>query len=248
MTVTLLNRLVVYFTVLLMLPYAHASQTVQLYTVDYPPYTMIDDKGVINGIDVEVTQAAFAAVGINADIQTAPWKRILKSIEYGRIAGTITCSKRAGRESYILFSDVLSEAHQVAVISADRNGSDINRFMDLAKVKVSVVDGWGIQKELIQAGIVHSAVPDIDSGIRSIIFRDIDVFYNGELATQHRAKLIGLQDKIKIKRLKSQTPQQYHLCLSNQYPEAEPLMDKFNEGLRLIKSNGQYQAIYDRYR
>jgi len=245
--VTLFNRMVIPLVVLLLSPVVKANQTVQLYSVAYPPYTIIDEKNVISGIDVEVTQAAFAAVGINADIQTAPWKRILKSIRHGRMAGTVTCSKRAGREQFILFSDVLSEANQSAVMRLDRSDDDIVSFDDLRDVSVSVVDGWGIQKELKQAGIAHSVVPDVDSGIRSLVYRNIDVFYNAGLVTNYRARQLGLQDKIKIKRLKGKQSTQYHLCLSKAYPEADVLLEKFNEGLRLIKSNGQYQAIYDRY-
>ncbi|WP_415891664.1 transporter substrate-binding domain-containing protein [Neptuniibacter sp. PT8_73] len=244
---TLFNRLAMSIVILLLSPFAIAKQTIQLYSVDYPPYTIIDDKGVISGIDVEVTQAAFAAVGINADIQTAPWKRILKSIRHGRMAGTVTCSKRAGRDQFILFSDVLSEANQSAVMRLERSDDDIVSFDDLGKVEVSVVDGWGIQKELQQAGIAHSIVPDVDSGIRSLVYRNVDVFYNAGLVTNYRARQLGLQDKIKIKRLKGKQSTQYHLCLSKAYPNAEVLLEKFNEGLRLIKSNGQYQVIYDRY-
>lgn len=247
LTVLLVNRLA--FTLLAML-LSHsvlANQTIQLYTVDYPPYTMIDENGVISGIDVEVTQAAFAAVGINADIQTAPWKRILKSIQHGRMAGTVTCSKRAGRDQFILFSDVLSEAFQSAVMRLDRDDADIVGFDDLSNVQVSVVEGWGIQKELQQAGIAHSLVPDVDSGIRSLVYRNIDVFYNAGLVTIYRARQLGLQEKIKIKRLKGKESTQYHLCMSKAYPDADVLLEKFNEGLRLIKRNGQYQAIYDRY-
>lgn len=246
-TLKLFNRLAMSIVVLLLSPAVIANQTIKLYTVDYPPYTMIDDKGAISGIDVEVTQAAFAAVGINADIQTAPWKRILKSIRHGRMAGTVTCSKRAGRDQFILFSDVLSEANQSAVMRLERADDDIVSFDDLSKVSVSVVDGWGIQKELQHAGIAHSVVPDVDSGIRSLIYRNIDVFYNAGLVTNYRARQLGLQDKIKIKRLKGKQSTQYHLCLSRSYPDAELLLEKFNEGLRLIKNNGRYQAIYDRY-
>ncbi|WP_415912090.1 transporter substrate-binding domain-containing protein [Neptuniibacter sp. QD37_11] len=243
----LFNRLAIFVAALLLPQVGIANQTVQLYTVDYPPYSLIDEKGAISGIDVEVTQAAFAAVGINADIQTAPWKRILKSIRHGRMAGTVTCSKRAGRDQFILFSDVLSEANQSAVMRLDRSDDDIVNFEDLREVSVSVVDGWGIQKELQQAGIAHSVVPDVDSGIRSLIYRNVDVFYNAGLVTNYRARKLGLQDEIKIKRLKGMHSTQYHLCLSKAYPKAEVLLEKFNEGLRLIKSNGQYQAIYDRY-
>jgi len=223
-----------------------AASSVELYLVDYPPYTIVDGNQ-LSGIDVEVSVAAFAASGVDVKLKTAPWKRIMKSMEHGRIAGVITCSKRPERQKHFLFSDALSEVNQVAVMRKERPDKDILSFSDLDKVKVSVVDSWSVQKELQQANIPHIMVPDVDSGIRSLLYRDIDVFYNAHLVAKYRAQQMGLLDKIKIKRLEGKMGMPYFLCLSKDYPKTDELLRKFNQGLQEIKANGQYEAIYERY-
>ena len=208
---------------------------------------IVDDQNTISGIDVAVTRAAFAAVGIRANIVTAPWKRILKNLEHGYIAGTLSCSQRPDRETFILYSDKLSEAHQVAVMSVNTDDQQLRNFTDLNQYKVIAVEGWGIERELTQQGINHTTTPEMDSGIRSVVFRGIDVFYNGELTTLFRARQLGLLDDIKTKRFADKESSTFHLCLSKKYPGNDELLKQFNIGLAIIKASGEFDEIYSSY-
>ena len=93
--------------ILLYSSYGHSQQqeAVELYAVHYPPYMIVDPNGMISGIDVEVTKASFAAVNEPVRIVSAPWKRILKSLKFGYIAGSLTCSIREDRLSYLNYSE-----------------------------------------------------------------------------------------------------------------------------------------------
>lgn len=222
-------------------------QPLELYAVDYPPYMIVKSDTDISGIDVEVTRAAFAEMGIEVDILTAPWKRVLKNLEHGRIAGSLTCSRRPERESFIAFSDKVSEANQVAVMAKNADTSGLNVYADMHKFKVMAVEGWGIQKELEREGIEHVITQEMDNGIRSVVYRDIDIFYSGELTTLYRARQLGLQDQIKIQRFSDRQSSSFHLCLSKQHPDVEHLLKQFNTGLARIKASGVYDAIYQKY-
>ena len=225
-----------------------ASKTpdIILYTIDYPPYTIVSGNKV-NGIDVDVVKAAFSEVSINAEIQAAPWKRILKNIEHGRVVGTISCSRRLDRETFMIFSDPISEILQVAVMSEQVDDRSINERIDLKAYSVLAVEGWGVEKELTNNQIEYSTTPSMDSGLNAVVYRGAGVFYTGELVTKYRARQLGLLDKIKIKRLDDVMPNKLHLCLSRDYPGNEQLLTEFNKGLKAIMENGRYQKIYDRY-
>jgi len=229
------------------LSFAQQVKELELYAVNYPPYMIIDAQGVISGIDVEVTKAAFAAVDIPVQILTAPWKRILKSLEYGYIAGALTCSYRPDREKFVNFSDKVSEANQVAVFKVNADVSELINFDDLHNFKVIAVEGWGIQKELERSQIAHDTTQEMDNGIKSVVFRDVDVFYNGELATLYRARQLNLQDKIKIKRFADKKSNTFHLCLSQEFSGSENLIKQFNRGLKIIKASGEYDKVYSKY-
>ena len=223
------------------------ASPIEFHVVHYPPYEIIHPSGDIAGIDVEVARAAFEAVDIPIVVKTAPWKRILKNIEYGRIAGTITCSKRSGRETYIHYSNPISNAQQVVFSAVDTPVSSLNKFADIANYTVTVVDGWGIQKELEKAGIAHLPTLDVSSGINAIVYRDVELFYNGFLTTQYQARVMGLENKIKATFLEDQGKTDFHICFSKAYPDYKLLTQRFNEGLALIKANGVFEDIYHRY-
>jgi len=226
---------------------AQPAKTIELYALNYPPYMIVDKQGGISGIDVEVTQSAFAAVGVPVKMETAPWKRILKSLEFGYIAGAITCSYRTERERFVWYSDKVSEANQVAVFKKGADVSGLINFDDLRNYKVMAAEGWAIQKELEKSSIVHETTLEMDNGIKSVAFRDVDVFYNGELATLFRAKQLSLLDKIDTKRFLDKKSSTFHLCLSKGYSDSKNLISKFNEGLKLIKNSGEYDSIYSKY-
>jgi len=223
------------------------EKPLEFYVVHYPPYEIIDTSGQISGIDVEIAKAAFTEVGIPIEVKTAPWKRILKNIEYGRIPGTITCSKRLGRELYMDYSDPISQAQQVVFSAVSTPVSSLKQFADIADYTVTVVDGWGIQKELDIAGIDHLPTLDVASGINAIVYRDVELFYNGYLTTQYQAKQMGLEDQIKVSFLEDRGKTDFHVCFSKSYSDYRDLKQLFNKGLAIIKENGAFDAIYQRY-
>jgi polar amino acid transport system substrate-binding protein len=245
----LLTRRLSILTVLTLWAFPTFAETkpVELFAVDYPPYTIVNEQSQISGIDVDVVTAAFASVGVEVVFSTAPWKRIRKNLEHGYIAGYTSCARRPEREAYILFSDKVSEANQVAVMSVEADGSKLFNLMDLQHYKVTAIDSWSVQKELAKKGIEHVKAPDMDSAIRSVVFRDIDILYNGELTTLYRAQQLNLQNKIKIKRFADKQSSAFYLCLSKQYPDNAELLKKFNTGLKRIKASGEFDVIYDKY-
>lgn len=226
---------------------ATVTGPIELYAVHYPPYQIIDNSGEISGIDVEVTRAAFEAVNIPIIVKTAPWKRILKNIQYGRIAGTITCSKRPGREVFMGYSAPISSAQQVAFSAVSTVVYGLKQFSDLENYNVTVVEGWGIQKELELADIPHIPTTDVASGINSIVYRDVDVFYNGYLTTMYQARKMGLETMIKATFLEGQQETDFHVCFSKAYPGYQRIKQRFNKGLEIIKQNGVYGKIHQRY-
>lgn len=238
-----------FIVILSLLPFsALAEQTpIELFAIDYPPYTIVNEQSQVSGIDVDVVTAAFSSVGVSIVFKTAPWKRIIKNLEHGYIAGYTSCARRPEREPYILFSDKVSEANQVAVMATKTDVRKLTNLMDLQHYKVTAIDGWAIQKELTKKGIKHIKAPDMDSAIRSVVFRDIDALYIGELTALYRAQQLGLKDKIKTKRFADKQSATFYLCLSKLYPGNPELLQQFNTGLKRIKKSGEFDAIYNKY-
>ncbi|SER04474.1 amino acid ABC transporter substrate-binding protein, PAAT family [Amphritea atlantica] len=226
---------------------AAGGHQLELYTVNFPPYTIIEPQNTIRGIDVEVVTAAFAAVGIEAIITEAPWKRILKNMEHGRVAGTLSCARNAPREKFMLFSEPISENIWGAVTSRDFDSHNLSHLSDIQGYEVIAVADWGQSQQLSQHNLRHSVTPDIDSGIRSVVYRNVDLFYNGKLPSLYHAQNLGLQDKIAFHRFEDIESTPLHLCLSRLYPDSQTLLEQFNSGLNKIKHSGEFDAIYKKY-
>ncbi|RQW62734.1 substrate-binding periplasmic protein [Vibrio viridaestus] len=225
-----------------------ASEPLVFYAVDYPPYLIVDlEKNTISGVDIEVVRAAFSEMGQPVTFKVLPWKRILKLMKAGEIAGTMSCSIRQSRKSFMYFSDPISAPRQVAITLKSTDTTEISKLDDLKHFSVVAVDGWGVQTQLKDANIPHDLTKDLRSGLISIAYRGIDVFYGPENPVFYQAKSMGLFKDIKATYLDDVGPLHLHLCVSQNYPHSSEIIKTFNQGLRKIKNNGHYQKIRAKY-
>lgn len=237
------------FTCLLLSRSAIAeAESLTLSVVDYPPYLIVDEDGKsATGMDIEITRAAFAAVGIKAEFDVLPWKRIVKSMQLGLIPGTLSCSKRPDRLSYMRFSDELSHVNRVAISRNEFDSSSINTIDDLSRFSIITVDGWGMQQQLVKLNIAHQTTPDLESAIKAIRYRDIDILYVAEFPALYYARKLGVRNDLKVRYIGTEPKLPLYLCLSKDYPGSEAILEKFNKGLQQIRENGVYSEIQSKY-
>ncbi|WP_425642850.1 substrate-binding periplasmic protein [Marinomonas gallaica] len=225
-----------------------ANDVYTFYIVDYPPYIMApNNDSTIHGIDIEVVKAAFDSQGVDVTFERLPWKRIIKSMQEGRIAGTVSCSKEKARDDYMLFSAPISYASRVVVSKKSLDTGTIRKITDLSRYSVVAVKGWGMQKELINGGVEHQVAPDLDSALKAVRYRNVDVLYMAEYPALYNVKKLKMQSEIKISPLLDEKSLPLYLCISQQYPNSERLKFEMDNGLRTIKANGLYDSIVSEY-
>lgn len=225
-----------------------ANDALTFYVVDYPPYIIApNDESSIHGVDVEIVKAAFESQGIEVTFERLPWKRIIKSMQEGRIAGTVSCSKSESREDYMLYSAPISLVGRAMVSKNSLNTDSIRSIADLSNYSVVTVKGWGIQQELVDKDIEHRSSPDLASALKAVRFRKIDVLYMDEYPALYNVKKLGMQTELKVSRLQSKESVSLHLCVSQKFPDSERLKRVMDIGLRTIKANGSYDNIVSRY-
>lgn len=240
----------VVLTILLFFPQPlRAATPAQLlfYAVDYPPFIIVSPDGSITGKDIETIQAAYAAMDIQVDFATAPWKRILKGMQHGSIVGTSTCSRRPEREPYMLFSEKISEVRQAALSLYSTNTDAIKELRHLNQFSVVTVEGWSLDTQLTNLRIAHARVPSPDDAIRQLVNNRVQIFYSGQQSTLFRANQMGYGGLLKSTPLEDVPIIDYFLCISKHYPDAEKLLRLFNQGLKEIEQNGVLAAILEKY-
>ena len=224
-----------------------SEKALTFYVVNYHPYMIINDNNEISGMDVDVVSAAFKEVGQSVNFEVLPWKRVMKLMQRGEIAGTLSCSKRKGREAYMLFSEHISFTRQAAITKSSTDTSKIKQLADLKNYSVTTVSGWGTADQMKQHDIDYIATQNIRSGLVSVLHRDIDVFYGPEIPSMYRAKKMGEQGSIKATYMDDVAANELHLCISNTYPSSQEILESFNQGLKIIKKNGTYKQIQAQY-
>lgn len=217
------------------------------YVVDYPPYMIVNEKNEVSGMDVDVVSAAFKESGQSVAFGVLPWKRVMKLMQVGEIAGGLSCSKRKGRETFMLFSDYISETRQAAITRNGMDTSKIKNLDDLKSHSVTTVSGWGTENMLRDRQIDYVESKDIRSGLVNVLHRGVDVLYGPEIPAKHSAKMMGDNTSIKATYLDDIPSNKLHLCISKGYPNSEEILESFNNGLAIIKQNGKYQEIQATY-
>ena len=226
-------------SILMSLFFSHSALAVSevtFYVVDFRPHIVVEGSQVTGGADVALVERAFAEVGIRTHFEVLPWTRILKLMKRGSIAGTLSCAKRDYRKNYVLFSDPIAYMHPVLISKKSLDTSQIKYLDQLKQYSITTVKDWALQTQLMRLGIAHRTAPTIESALRSVYYRDVDLMYMTESTSRYFMSKLGLDGDMKVTPLRGEDlTLELHLCLSKTYPDADILLEKFNIGLRAIQ-------------
>ena len=213
--------------------------------INYPPYIIIEDKYII-GIDVELMNAI--ATRLNTEIRffQAPWKRLLKMMEYGEIDILSTVSRTAEREKYMQF--VLPPYMQGKKVFYILKGSGIkiDHYADLYGLTIGT-----------ERGFEHFAPFDNDLKIRKQYSKSavnlfqmlasgrIDAFVGTEVVMDYLISKEAFKGKFeKASYTRKGTPG--YLSISGRSPYARQL-PRFNKIMMDLKSTGAIEALFENF-
>ncbi|WP_261841781.1 substrate-binding periplasmic protein [Aliamphritea ceti] len=223
-----------------------AASDLKIFASHYPPFNIADNP-LTPGFDVEVTEAAFAASGVNVNVDFRPWARIMRDVQSGNATAAVTCSENAERRKQLNYSDQISSS-QIGLLShTELDTSKINSLEDLRDYRVVSVNGYATQTELINKSIKTLNVNRMDEALNLIARQRQDIFYVGREAALFIANQLGLAQDIKFTPLPEKPILKLYVCFSKQWPDSLQLISLFNQGLQRIRNNGVMQEIHARY-
>lgn len=221
------------------------GKTVEILAVDFPPYEFENPENGLRGFDVEVVEAAFERVGHQAVVTFLPWKRAKKLVADGTAPGLLTCGYRPERETDFAFSSPISGASRGFYTAPGFKGGELADFTDAKGHKVGVVLGYTTEAKMKELNIPYDASTTDVAALMKLNTGRIDMF----LTVRENADYLGRQLPF-INTLKFHVIKRvdYYLCVSRNWPDYRLLIENFNRGLRLIRSDGTYMSIHSRYR
>jgi polar amino acid transport system substrate-binding protein len=212
---------------------------------DWVPYSSSQDpKG---GILVQIAKAAFRASGHEIDVALLPWARAVREAQLGLRTGVIGDWYSKEREKDFLYSDPIMENDIVFFAFSDR-GVSYRKLEDLKAYKIGAVRDNAFIEKLIKAGLTIDYATDFKLNLKKLIGGRIDLLADEKLSTlrllkesypSYADRIVTLQPPIEVNYL--------YLLVSKKTDRASAIVTEFNEGLKVILSDGTMKKILDAY-
>ncbi len=209
----------------------------------YPPFESKNEKtGKLEGFDVDMGMSIAEKLGVRADFVDAEWQGLLGGLQKGDFDILITCmSKSETRGENVNFSDVYYKLPDVIVVRKD--DTKIRDQSDLKGKTIGVQLGTGSEQ--------------LADKMRDM-FRDIKRYnYNPEAFTDLKFKRIDaviVGYAYAVNQIKADPS---YKVVGEPLSEAEIVMvmrkgadeltAKVNQALEVIRNDGTYQQVYDRW-
>lgn len=207
----------------------------------YPPFEFINDQGEPDGFNVELFRAVAEVMGLEAEIDLGPWTEVRNDLESGRIDLLVGMFYSEGRDQLVDFSTPHSIISHTIFIP---RGSPIASVEDIRGKEILVQEGDIVHDYLIENHLTDFLIPVVDQR------EALKLLNRGYHDAAFVAKLQGLyfQEELGLSNIRTirdtLIPQRY--CFAVREGDQE-LLALLNEGLNIVKLNGTYEKIYDRW-
>jgi signal transduction histidine kinase/ABC-type amino acid transport substrate-binding protein len=208
---------------------------------NYPPYEFVNDQGRPDGFNVDIITAVAKAMGLAVNIHLGPWEVVRSQLAAGEIDALIGMFRTSEREKSFDFSIPHFIASYAVFV---RQGSPIQSLADVTNRKIIVqLDDLGhdylvenrISPHLILKQDWAEVLTSLANG-------------EGDCAIVSRVQGTRLIDRLGITNLAIVGPPiiQRKYCLAVTEGNTD-LLAKLNEGLSIVKHNGTYDEIYEKW-
>ncbi len=208
---------------------------------NYPPYEFMNEYGNPTGFNIELLEAIARVEGLSLDIQLGPWNDVRQKLENREIDMLSGMYYSQERDLHADFSKPHSWNIPGIFI---RRGSDLHSMEELDGHQILVQQG-DIMHDYLRAQPGVTIVPAADP-IEALKILSSGQ-YDAALLSSEAQGYYAIQH-YKLTNLTSLTltsvPQSY--CFAVQEGNTE-LLQKLNEGLEIVKKNGEYEEIYNRW-
>lgn len=207
----------------------------------YPPFEYLDEQGNPTGFNVELFRAVADVMGLEIRIELGPWGEIRKELEEGRIDLITGMFYSQARDKLVDFSTPHSIVSHTIFI---RKGSPIKTQDDIYGREILVQKGDIVHDYLLENEVTDNMIPVTDQREALLILN------KGYHDAAFLSKLQGLyfRTQLNLKNIttieESLIPRRYCFAVKEGDQELAALL---NEGLNILKLNGTYEEIHNRW-
>jgi len=239
-------RYILIFITALLSSFAAWGNTVTAAQDPWPPFVM---KGEINnqGISIDIMTAALVTQGYKVNFKIMSWSRAINEVKEGRVdllPGTWFTKERTG---YLTFSESYLN-NSLKFIKKAGDTFEYDGIASLDGKKIGIVRGYGYGDEFLKAtNFVRPESNDLIVNLKKLSAGRIDLTLEDELVAKSSITANGLNIKDYSFTNNALSANPLYVTSGKANPRSDELIGAFNKGLLVIKSNGKFNEILNRY-
>ena len=207
---------------------------------NYPPYEYLED-GIPRGFNVDIMQALAKEMHLAIEIHLDDWDTVRHRLESGEIHMLMGMYFSSEREKLVDFSTPHIMVTNAIFVPQD---SSIRTLEDLSGKEILVQNG-DIMHDYVLEEKISSRIFPVENPILAL--RELAVGHHDAalLARLQGLQIIRDQGITNLREIPVEIhPRKYCIALAK---GQEDLLGKIDDGLRILKENGTYDAIYNRW-
>lgn len=209
---------------------------------DWYPYTALRDDQV-QGMSVDIVRAAFAATNTRVELLPYPYARCMELTRTGQLAACFNTAADARIASEFRLPQEALFSDDILLWANSDEAQPITDLKQLAGREVAVTNGYEYgsafdnNRDLLRVPVRRDR-----NGFRMLSQGRVEftVAYRGTALALFREapELAG-----KFSPVATLQHVNLYMSFSRYHPQAEVMQQRFDQGMRTIRSNGRYQQI-----
>lgn len=227
----------------------NAQHKIVLKTIivdNYQPYTFLNDKSEPDGFSVEIAKAVTSAMGLELQIRADKWDQAMRELEAGSIDLLPMMAYSPERDKIFDFSVPHTIAYDTIFFKKGTTG--IRSLKDLSGKTVIVMNRDIAHNYLISSGLSETMSLNLVDSLPEALKQ----LAAGKGDAAIMPKLVGIVTLKKLNIIDIDTSpiliDAYRRPFSFAVKDGnKALLERFNQGLNIVKSSGQYDEIYKKW-
>jgi len=226
---------------------AGAGQRLKTIIVDnYHPYTFLNEKGEPDGFSVEIARAVSKTMDFELEIREDKWDVAMKRLEAGSIDFLPMMANSPERHKLFDFSVPHTIAYDTIFLK--KGNATLRTLKDLSGKTVIVMNKDIVHSYLLSSGLSNTMtlnlVDSLPEALQQLSAGKGDAAIMPKLVGIVTAKKLDLSNIETSPQLIDSYTRPFSFAVKNGNQE---LLERLNQGLNIIKSSGEYDAIYKKW-
>lgn len=225
-------------------------QNIKIVTEEYPPYNYTEN-GKISGLSTDIVKAVLREIGIDAGINTYPWKRAYEMALNEPDVLIYSIGRNSQRENLFKWVGVIAPYKVYFFALKERSDIKIDHLDDAKKYKIGTTIDDAREQYLLSKGfdkgVQIEEVGTNDLNVKKLFWKRIDLVPMPELVGYDLTKRSGFDPSQlrKVFEIKDISSEGLYMAFSK--GTSDELVDKFRQALDKIKGNGTFGRITSSY-